>query len=95
VATVSADNTARLWDAVSGKPIGVPLVHQGIVSSVAFSPNGRQLAVAEGSTVHRYLIRPDDLIQYVCEYLPFNLPKSAWDRYLPDEAYRKACPNLP
>jgi hypothetical protein len=34
------------------------------------------------------------LIKYACEYLPFNLPKTTWENYLPDEPYRKTCPNL-
>ena len=28
VVTASADKTARLWDAVSGKPIGEPMKHE-------------------------------------------------------------------
>ena len=38
----SADNTVRLWDAVTGLTIGQPLTgHTDIVSSVAFSPDGK------------------------------------------------------
>ncbi|KAF9073080.1 hypothetical protein BDP27DRAFT_1289578 [Rhodocollybia butyracea] len=34
----------RVWDAESGKPVGNPLKsHTGIVSSVAFSPDGRRI----------------------------------------------------
>jgi WD40 repeat protein len=40
----SADNTLRLWDASSGKPIGDPLQgHTNWVRTVAFSPDGRRL----------------------------------------------------
>ena len=40
----SADNTLRLWDAATGKPIGPPLQgHTGSVVSVAFSPDGRRI----------------------------------------------------
>ena len=38
--TGSGDNTARLWDARSGKPLGEPLRHESSVSAVAFSPEG-------------------------------------------------------
>ena len=31
VVTASVDNTARLWDAASGKPIGEPMKHEGAV----------------------------------------------------------------
>ncbi len=47
ILTGSADNTARLWDAATGQPIGLPMQHQGHVSAVAFSPDGR--AVVTGS----------------------------------------------
>jgi WD40 repeat protein len=40
----SNDNTLRLWDASSGRPIGSPLLgHTETVRSVAFSPDGRRI----------------------------------------------------
>ena len=40
IVTASVDNTARLWDAGSGKPIGEPMRHEGAVGSAQFSPDG-------------------------------------------------------
>lgn len=38
------DHTVRLWDALSGGPIGEPMAgHEGPVLSVAFSPDGREI----------------------------------------------------
>ncbi|HEV3260899.1 MAG TPA: serine/threonine-protein kinase, partial [Gemmataceae bacterium] len=41
VLTGSDDNTGRLWNARTGKPLGPPLQHQGSVRAVAFSPDGK------------------------------------------------------
>jgi WD40 repeat protein len=41
VLTGSVDNTARLWDASAGQPIGPTLTHENGVAAVAFSPDGR------------------------------------------------------
>ena len=42
IASVSWDNTVRLWNAATGQPIGQPLTgHTSAVSSVAFSPDGK------------------------------------------------------
>jgi WD40 repeat protein len=37
------NNTARLWDAATGAPIGEPMPHNGPVLSVAFSPDGTRV----------------------------------------------------
>ena len=44
--TASNDNTARLWDAVTGRPIGEPMKHGGPVNSAQFSPNSQQVVTA-------------------------------------------------
>jgi tetratricopeptide (TPR) repeat protein len=43
VLTGSWDKTARLWDAATGQPLGLPMTHQGIVWAVAFSPDGKTI----------------------------------------------------
>jgi WD40 repeat protein len=44
IMTGSFDNTARLWDAATGKPRGLELRHPGRVRCVAFSSDGQILA---------------------------------------------------
>jgi WD40 repeat protein/energy-coupling factor transporter ATP-binding protein EcfA2 len=47
IVTASQDKTARVWDAETGKPIGVPLRgHEDVVYSAAFSPNGKRIVTA-------------------------------------------------
>ena len=44
IVTGSQDETARLWDAETGKQIGAPLVgHEGTLASAAFSPDGKRI----------------------------------------------------
>ncbi|HTX64373.1 MAG TPA: hypothetical protein VMD31_01260 [Opitutaceae bacterium] len=41
LATTSSDQYAYLWEVPSGRPVGHPLPHAGVVRSIKFSPNGR------------------------------------------------------
>ena len=50
----AADNSLRLWDASSGRPIGSPLQgHTSWVLSVAFSPDGRRIVSGSGDNTLR------------------------------------------
>jgi WD40 repeat protein len=40
IVTTSWDNTARIWDAMTGTVINVLRGHEGLVWSAAFSPDG-------------------------------------------------------
>jgi dipeptidyl aminopeptidase/acylaminoacyl peptidase len=53
IASGSADNTVRVWDAATRAQIGgVPLTgHTGFVNSVAFSPDGKRIASSADKTV--------------------------------------------
>jgi RNA polymerase sigma factor (sigma-70 family) len=46
--TASSDQTARLWDAATGKPLGPPLRHQGSVTAATFSPDGTKVLTGSG-----------------------------------------------
>jgi eukaryotic-like serine/threonine-protein kinase len=46
ILTVSADRSARLWYAATGRPRSKPLVHEGRVRFGAFSPNGQTVVTA-------------------------------------------------
>jgi WD40 repeat protein len=53
VVTASEDNTARVWEADTGKSVGQPLQHAGVVWSAAFSPDGRRVVTASKDTTAR------------------------------------------
>ncbi len=44
LASAGEDGTVRVWDALSGSPIGEPMPHGGRITGVAFSPDGTILA---------------------------------------------------
>jgi eukaryotic-like serine/threonine-protein kinase len=46
VASGSDDGTARVWDPVSGDPLGLPLVHGGPIKALAYSHDGKTIATA-------------------------------------------------
>lgn len=46
IATVGLDNTVRIWDAMTGLPLGEPLRHRETVNDAAFSPDGALIASA-------------------------------------------------
>jgi WD40 repeat protein len=50
--SVGHDRAARLWDTVSGKPLGVPLTHLRYVYSAVLRPDGRMVAVGGDDGIH-------------------------------------------
>ncbi|KAG2129049.1 WD40-repeat-containing domain protein [Suillus bovinus] len=47
IVTGSWDNTVRLWDTITQKPVGPPLLgHTNYVTSVSFSPDGARIVTA-------------------------------------------------
>ncbi|AGA27415.1 serine/threonine-protein kinase [Singulisphaera acidiphila] len=43
VATGSEDDTARIWEVKTGRPVGPPLPHGASIISIAFAPDGKTL----------------------------------------------------
>jgi hypothetical protein len=73
VATASTDNSARIWDADSGKEIVLLKGDTGVVCSAGFSPDGKRVVTAsEDSTARIWdvawatLVRGDTLRERVC-----------------------------
>jgi WD40 repeat protein len=96
IATASSDNTARVWDAVTGNKIYI-LNHDGSVNNVAFSSDGKYIATASRDNTARLwvLSSTEDLIKEASNSLTRNLTPEEWKKYMGDEPYHKTFPNLP
>ena len=46
VLTIARDQTARLWDALSGQPVTPPWRHDGAITQATFSRNSRRVLTA-------------------------------------------------
>ncbi|WXA91563.1 hypothetical protein LZC95_34530 [Pendulispora brunnea] len=53
VVTASQDKTARIWDAITGKPITPPLQHGDWVRAASFSPDGTRIVTASNDQTAR------------------------------------------
>ncbi|MBL0928090.1 MAG: protein kinase [Phycisphaerales bacterium] len=53
IVTASGDQTARLWDAHTGAPLGEPMTHDGGVNSAAFSHDGTRIVTASDDCTAR------------------------------------------
>ncbi len=49
LASLTTEDTVRLWDASTGAPVGAPMLHPNRVSTIAFRPDGRALATGDYS----------------------------------------------
>ena len=53
VVTASTDNTARVWDVVTGKPLGEPMLHGAAVQSADFRRDGQHIVTASADRTVR------------------------------------------
>jgi WD40 repeat protein len=95
LATASLDETARIWDTSVGAE-AARFAGAGTVNAVAFSADGRILAVGtETGSAAVYLWKPADLVAQACTRLTRNLNKPEWQQFLGEVEYRATCNDLP
>jgi len=89
-----------IWDVALGQEIA-RLPHEDKVTSVNFSPDGKQLVSVSRKTalVWNTQIIPtvtrENLIETACSRLTENFSENKWKLFFFEEKYRLICPNLP
>src|SRR5262249_13316349 len=74
VLTASEDNTARLWDTVSGQLLATLSGHTGPVRQAVFSPDGTRVLTASADTTARHW-RIFPTTQALMDYARKQLPR--------------------
>ena len=99
IATSSFDATVRMWDA--GDPTNLPIImtdHEGFITTIAFSPNGRQL-ISGASGEPRLILRPSKseyMIEDICDKLSRNMTEEEWKVYVGEDInYEETCTDNP
>jgi WD40 repeat protein len=80
-------------------PEAEPLVlrgHENMVEVLAFSRDSRWLVTGSYDTTARaWRLRQDEQMELACLFAGRNFALDEWQRYFPDEPYRKTCVELP
>ena len=92
LATASVDQTAKVWDAESGKELLTLRGHSGSVNKVAFSPDGKRLATANANgTVQVHALDLRELLNLARSRITRTFTAEECLRYFQSET----CPLLP
>ncbi len=91
------EGTIILWDVERGQQLGIPFkVHNNLVKNLLFSKDGKTLiSASDDGSVVLWDVNPDSWQSRICKIVARNLTGNEWSQYLPNEPYRKTCPNLP
>lgn len=95
LATQGIANT-NVMDVHTGRRIAKLWVPGATAYQTAFSRDNERVVVEGANGEKRVLLwQPQSLIFEACRRLTRNLTEWEWSMYLPDEPYRKTCPELP
>jgi WD40 repeat protein len=89
-----ANGDARIIAVADGRELA-RFTHDGGVSAVAFSPDGKYLATMSEKTAHLWSTALDDMLHQLCTSHGRNLSLGEWRRYLGDLSWQPTCENWP
>jgi WD40 repeat protein len=98
LASIDERGLIRLWDSRNHRLLGRPIKGHAFGSSLAFSPDGKQLISAGAKPAMRawnavLWSNSDRAVRsWVCAAVGHDLSRSEWHAFLPGEAYRRTCP---
>jgi WD40 repeat protein len=91
LATVGVDGTARIWDVTSGANLLTLYADSDGATSVAFSPDGKQLAVGGKSGISVFYLQIKDVIALAQSRVTRTLTTEECQQYL----HVDVCPAAP
>ena len=93
LASSSDDGRIAIWDTATGEARAIVRApYKRSINDLAWSPDGTQLAF--GGNSYFVYIYNTYYAQDPCTWLVRNMTEDEWLTFLPDEDYRKTCPNL-
>jgi WD40 repeat protein len=100
----AAENLLRLWEinkmradpTTKGVILPLTLGKDIYVQTLAFSPDSRWIFVIDSNnTIHYFPTSIETLEKQACAVVGRNFIISEWERFFPNEKYRKTCDSLP
>ncbi|MEM7530953.1 MAG: CHAT domain-containing protein [Chloroflexota bacterium] len=94
--TWSSDGTVRTWDGKTGEKLVALTTHADAVKEATWTEDGKVLLTRDDKgTVRFHFESTERLRDAACDFAPRNMTQTEWAQYMPNQAYRATCEELP